>query len=160
MVPGPLRYPSRLLFGPTPVYIVHSRYTGSVPSSWSCNPPVRGWHSVLRACLPTGVVTGSSVNDDCTRSIERLDEGESTEVESRQDAIHVDLQGTDARQNWSGWDSRTVPWRGVPDIRQRRRKFNFRWRGPPDSSVSSLILVGWCEEGHPATKNLLQLSQG
>ena len=23
----------------------------------------------------------------------------------------------------------------------------------------SLILVGWCEEGHPATKNLLQLSQ-
>ena len=42
----------------------------------------------------------------------------------------------------------------------RRRKFNFRWRGPPDSSVSSLILVGWCEEGHPATKNLLQLSQG
>ena len=30
----------------------------------------------------------------------------------------------------------------------------------PDSSVSSLILVGWCEEGHPATKNLLQLSQG
>ena len=25
---------------------------------------------------------------------------------------------------------------------------------------SSLILVGWCEEGHPATKNLLQLSQG
>ena len=29
-----------------------------------------------------------------------------------------------------------------------------------DSSVSSLILVGWCEEGHPATKNLLQLSQG
>ena len=30
---------------------------------------------------------------------------------------------------------------------------------PPDSSVSSLILVGWCEEGHPATKNLLQLSQ-
>ena len=42
----------------------------------------------------------------------------------------------------------------------RRRKFNFRWRGPPDSSISSLILVGWCEEGHPATKNLLQLSQG
>ena len=41
----------------------------------------------------------------------------------------------------------------------RKRKFNFRWRGPPDSSVSSLILVGWCEEGHPATKNLLQLSQ-
>ena len=41
-----------------------------------------------------------------------------------------------------------------------RRKFNFRWRGPPDSSVSSLILVGWCEEEHPATKNLLQLSQG
>ena len=37
---------------------------------------------------------------------------------------------------------------------------NFRWRGPPDSSLSSLILVGWCEEGHPATKNLLQLSQG
>ena len=34
----------------------------------------------------------------------------------------------------------------------RRRKFNFRWRGPPDSSISSLILVGWCEEGHPATK--------
>ena len=26
----------------------------------------------------------------------------------------------------------------------------------PDSSVSSLILVGWCEEGHPATKNSLQ----
>ena len=22
----------------------------------------------------------------------------------------------------------------------------------PDSSVSSLILVGWCEEGHPATR--------
>ena len=22
----------------------------------------------------------------------------------------------------------------------------------PDSSISSLILVGWCEEGHPATK--------
>ena len=42
----------------------------------------------------------------------------------------------------------------------QRWKFNFRWRGPPDSSVSSLILVGWCEEGHPATKNLLQLSQG
>ena len=42
----------------------------------------------------------------------------------------------------------------------RRRKFYFRWRGPPDSSVSSLILVGWCEEGHPATKNLLQLPQG
>ena len=41
-----------------------------------------------------------------------------------------------------------------------RRKFNFRWRGPPDSSVSSLILVGWCEEGHPTTKNSLQLSQG
>ena len=41
-----------------------------------------------------------------------------------------------------------------------RRKFNFRWRGPPDSSVSSRILVGWCEEGHPTTKNLLQLSQG
>ena len=36
----------------------------------------------------------------------------------------------------------------------------LRWRGPPDSSDSSLILVGWCEEGHPATKNLLQLSQG
>ena len=31
-------------------------------------------------------------------------------------------------------------------------------RGPPDSSVSSLILVGWCEEGYPATKNSLQLS--
>ena len=28
----------------------------------------------------------------------------------------------------------------------------------PDSSISSLILVGWCEEGHPATKNLLQHS--
>ena len=26
-------------------------------------------------------------------------------------------------------------------------------------SISSLILVGWCEEGHPATKNLLQLSR-
>ena len=23
-----------------------------------------------------------------------------------------------------------------------------------------VILVGWCEEGHPATKNSLQLSQG
>ena len=22
----------------------------------------------------------------------------------------------------------------------------------PDSSVSSLILIGWCEEGHPATR--------
>ena len=42
VAPGPLRYPSRLLFGPTPVYFVHSRYTGSVPTSWSCNPPVRG----------------------------------------------------------------------------------------------------------------------
>ena len=30
----------------------------------------------------------------------------------------------------------------------------------PDSSLSSLILVGWCEEGHPTTKNLLQHSQG
>ena len=28
----------------------------------------------------------------------------------------------------------------------------------PDSRVSSLIRVGWCEEGHPATKNLLQHS--
>ena len=26
----------------------------------------------------------------------------------------------------------------------------------PDSSVSSLIQIGWGEEGHPATKNLLQ----
>ena len=42
----------------------------------------------------------------------------------------------------------------------RRRKFNARGRGPPDSSVSSLIQVGWCEEGHPATKNSLQHSQG
>ena len=25
-----------------------------------------------------------------------------------------------------------------------------------DSSVSSLIQAGWCEEGHPATKNSLQ----
>ena len=30
----------------------------------------------------------------------------------------------------------------------------------PDSSVSSLILVGWREEGHPVTKNLLQHSRG
>ena len=30
----------------------------------------------------------------------------------------------------------------------------------PDSSVSSLILVGWCEEGHPATKTLLRHSHG
>ena len=37
---------------------------------------------------------------------------------------------------------------------------NIYFRCAPDSSVSSLILVGWCEEGHPATKNLLQLSQG
>ena len=29
-----------------------------------------------------------------------------------------------------------------------------------DSSVSSLIQVGWCEEGHSATKNLLQHSHG
>ena len=36
----------------------------------------------------------------------------------------------------------------------------FCWGGPPDPSVSSLILVGWWEEGHPATENLLQLSQG
>ena len=36
----------------------------------------------------------------------------------------------------------------------QRRKFNFRWRGPPDSSVSSIILVGWCEERQPATKKL------
>ena len=28
------------------------------------------------------------------------------------------------------------------------------------ASSSSLILVGWCEERHPATKNLLQLPQG
>ena len=34
----------------------------------------------------------------------------------------------------------------------RRQKFNFRWRGPPDASFSSLILVGWCEEGHPPPK--------
>ena len=26
----------------------------------------------------------------------------------------------------------------------------------PDSSASSLIQAGWCEEGYPATKNLLQ----
>ena len=26
----------------------------------------------------------------------------------------------------------------------------------PDSSISSLIPVDWCEEEHPATKNLLQ----
>ena len=47
--------------------------------------------------------------------------------------------------------------------RWRRVRFETdvpMWRDPPDSSVSSLILVGWCEEGHPATKNLLQLSQG
>ena len=119
VVSGPLLYPTRLLFGPTPVYFVHSRHTGSLPTSWSCNPSVRGWHSVLLACLPTGVVQGSSINDDCARSIERLDEGESTEVESRQDAVHVDRQGTNARQNWSGWDSHTVSWRAVPDIRQR-----------------------------------------
>ena len=50
-------------------------------------------------CLPTGVVTGSSINDDCGRSIERLDERESTEAESRQDAVRVDWQGVDARQN-------------------------------------------------------------
>ena len=30
----------------------------------------------------------------------------------------------------------------------------------PDSSVSSLILVGWCEEGHCATKTSLQHSYG
>ena len=30
----------------------------------------------------------------------------------------------------------------------------------PDSSVSTLILVGWCEEGHPANKNLLKHSHG
>ena len=36
----------------------------------------------------------------------------------------------------------------------RRRKFNFRWRGPPDSSVSSRILVGWCEEGHSRHQKL------
>ena len=39
-------------------------------------------------------------------------------------------------------------------------EIQLRWRGPPDSSVSSLNLFGWCEEGHPATKNSLQLSQG
>ena len=26
----------------------------------------------------------------------------------------------------------------------------------PDSSVSSLIQAGWCEEGHPATKKSLK----
>ena len=43
-----------------------------------------------------------------------------------------------------------------------RRKFNFRMkRSLHDSSVSSLN-PSWldAEEGHPATKNLLQLSQG
>ena len=30
----------------------------------------------------------------------------------------------------------------------------------PDSSGSSIILVGWWEEGYPATKNFLQHSQG
>ena len=30
---------------------------------------------------------------------------------------------------------------------------------PLGHSDGQLILVGWCEEGHPATKNLLQLSQ-
>ena len=30
----------------------------------------------------------------------------------------------------------------------------------PDSSFCSLMLVGWCEERHPATKNLLQHSHG
>ena len=29
-------------------------------------------------------------------------------------------------------------------ITLRRRKINYRWRGPPDSSVSSLIPTGWC----------------
>ena len=119
MFSGPLRYPTRFLFGPTPVYFVHSWHSGSLPTSWSCNPSVCGWHSVLRACLPTGVVTGSSINDDCARSIGQLDEGELTEAESRQDAVYVDQQGTNARQNWSGWDSRTVSWCGVPDIRPR-----------------------------------------
>ena len=31
---------------------------------------------------------------------------------------------------------------------------------PPHSSISPLNLVGWCEEGHPTSKNSLQLSQG
>ena len=30
----------------------------------------------------------------------------------------------------------------------------------PDSSVSSVILAGWCQEEHPVTKTLLQYSQG
>ena len=28
----------------------------------------------------------------------------------------------------------------------------------PDSSVFSIIQIGWCAEGHPVTKNLLQHS--
>ena len=44
--------------------------------------------------------------------------------------------------------------------RVRRRKFNFPLKRFPDSSKPSRILVGWREEGHPATKNLLQHSHG
>ena len=33
-------------------------------------------------------------------------------------------------------------------------------RDPPDSSIFSLILVGWCEKGHPATKKLASTLPG
>ena len=41
-------------------------------------------------------------------------------------------------------------------------EFNFRWRGLPDSSVSSLIWAGWRQEGQPqpVTKISVQFLHG
>ena len=52
-----------------------------------------------------------------------------------------------------GSESTWMAWGTEVEIQLLLKRF-------PDSSVSSLILVGRCEEGHPATKNSLQHSQG